>query len=349
MDVPFPPPAVTPLAAILWHAVMLALAISAVVSVFRAEYRPARPWSWTPWLGAILAALFILFPLATDAPEALAPFLFGYGIFVLIVAGTGLVRSVIRLWNRQPTGSAWASICAMIVLGIVIFVLLPGVPNAREAARRTACKAHFKRLAAAAHEWESESGRLPDAVFAEEDDPPRTWRVELLPYLEYSALRSSYEDTMAWDAPHNDAVARQRMELYVCPANPTPQSADGRYYTAPAFVTGPQTCFPERHGITLKDVTDGRSQTILIAESCGQNIIWTEPRDVDVSQLSIGVNLPGDRPGASHGLMSSYHPRVVNVAMADGSCRAISATIDPSVLEALTTATGGDLVDDRGF
>jgi prepilin-type processing-associated H-X9-DG protein len=349
MDHPFPPSAASSLTAILWHVVMLGLGVAAVVSVFRAEYRPARPWSWVPWLAAVLAVFCLLVPLATNAPEPLVPFIGGYGIFVLIVAGTGLVRSFIRLWRREPTGSAWASITAMIVLGVIIFCLLPGVPNARETARRTVCKGHFKKLVVAAYEWEVRSGRLPDAVFAEDAKPPRSWRVELLPYLEYSALRSAYEDTIAWDAPRNEAVGRHRMELYVCPANPTPQAANGRYYTAAAFVTGPQTCFPEDHGVLLKDVTDGVSRTILIAEACGQNIIWTEPRDLHVSQLPVGVNLPGDRRGASHGLMSSYHPGVVNVAMADGSCMTLSEKIDPDVLRKMTTASGHEVILDNEF
>jgi hypothetical protein len=350
MDHPFPPSAASSLTAMLWHVVMLGLGITAVVGVFRAEYRPARPWSWLPWLVAVLAVLFIVFPIAVDARDDFAPFLFGYGIFVLIVAGTGLVRSIIRLWNRQPTGSAWASISAMIVLGFIIFALLPGVPNAREAARRTVCKGHFKKLAVAAYEWEAQSGRLPDAVFSADDELPRTWRVELLPYLEYAALRSAYEDTVAWDAAPNDAVGRYRMELYVCPSNATPQTADGRYYTAAALVTGPQTCFPENRGIPLKDVIDGASYTILIAEACGQNIVWTEPRDLDVSQLPIGINLPGDEPGRSHGLISTYHPAgLANVALADGSCMAISARIDPDVLRKLTTASGNEPIDSPGF
>ncbi len=345
---PFPPSGATSLTAILWHVVMLALALAAVVSVFRAEYRPARPWSWLPWLGAIVLVLLSI-PYAAAAPSGVLPFIAGYGFFVLIVAGTGLVRSIIRLIRGQKTGSAWGSITAMILLGAIIFVLLPGVPNAREAARRSMCTGRFKKVAIASHDWESQHGRLPDAVYVTESGTPRSWRVELLPYLFSQDLRDQYHDDDPWTSAANTSVARAPVEHFTCPANPEPRDAQGRLFSAIAFVTGPGACFPDGRGLPLDEITDGTSATLLAVEACGQRIIWTEPRDVDVARLPVGINLPGQTSGASHGLISSYHPNVANVAMADGSCRALSEQIDPTVLHALTTANGDEPLDQRGF
>jgi len=92
----------------------------------------------------------------------------------------------------------------------------------------------------------------------------------------------------------------------------------------------------------LKDVTDGVSNTLAIVEACGLPVVWTEPRDVDLAEQRVGVNLPGDQPGRSRGVVSSYHPQGGHVAMADGSVRFMSADIDPGVLRALLSATGGE-------
>lgn len=310
---------------------MLGLAVAAVVSVFRAEYRPARPWSWLPWLGAMLLVLFAI-PYAANAPAVVLPFVAGYGIFVLIVAGTGLVRCIIRLIRRQPTGSAWGSIIAMILLGAVIFVLLPGVPNAREAARRSMCIGRFKKVAVAAHEWEAQYGRLPDAVYMAQNGSQHSWRVELLSYLSSQGTRDRYDDDQPWTSETNTVVARSPIEHFICPADPTPRDDQDRLYSSIALVTGPGTCFPDNRGLAFDEITDGTSDTLLAVEACGRQIVWTEPRDVDVAELPIGINLPGETRGSSQGLISSYHPHgLANVALADGSCRSLSQKIDPQV------------------
>jgi prepilin-type processing-associated H-X9-DG protein len=91
---------------------------------------------------------------------------------------------------------------------------------------------------------------------------------------------------------------------------------------------------------------DGLSQTILLGECSGLIIVWTEPRDIDASKQKIGINLPGDRPRTSSSILSSYHPGGAYVVFADGRVLFLSEKIDPKVLQALTTATGGEEIDD---
>ena len=84
----------------------------------------------------------------------------------------------------------------------------------------------------------------------------------------------------------------------------------------------------------------------MLGECSGLNIVWTEPRDIDTSKQKIGINLPGDRPGTSSSILSSYHRGGAYVTFADGHVQFLSETIDPKVLQALTTATGGEKVTD---
>lgn len=84
----------------------------------------------------------------------------------------------------------------------------------------------------------------------------------------------------------------------------------------------------------------------MVVEACGMNIIWNEPRDIDLTTTPIAVNLPGKPRHHSPAMVSSLHKGGGNVLFADGTIRFISQTIDPKVLQALTTARGGEPVGD---
>jgi prepilin-type processing-associated H-X9-DG protein len=112
--------------------------------------------------------------------------------------------------------------------------------------------------------------------------------------------------------------------------------------TAFVLVTGEGTAFPDGRGLRFDQITDGTSNTLMVTEACGQGIVWTDPRDVDVGRHPIAVNAPGSRSGRSPGILSSYHPSGAQVAMADGSVQYIPANIDPEVLRRLTTAAAED-------
>ncbi len=101
----------------------------------------------------------------------------------------------------------------------------------------------------------------------------------------------------------------------------------------------------------FKEVSDGLSNTILAVELGGAGIPWMEPRDLafdeltgpegrDPEQNPLGVHRgePGwfvDREGG----------RATNVAMGDGSVRAIPWNAPGDSLAALLTIDGGENVD----
>ncbi|HEY3963901.1 MAG TPA: DUF1559 domain-containing protein [Planctomycetaceae bacterium] len=204
------------------------------------------------------------------------------------------------------------------------------------------------------------SGRLADAIVDSfpSASAPQSWRLLMLNYMERPIKHGHGVDPMAdydihqpWDAPVNLVPSRTYKSQYSCPWSPFPIDELGRYYTAYALITGHGTAFPGGHGIKLDTIAeaDGLSHTLLLGECSGLNIAWVEPRDIDVSKQKIGINLPGDRPRFSSSILSSYHTGGAYVALADGSVRFLSEKIDPKVLQALTTATGGENVPDDGW
>jgi hypothetical protein len=94
--------------------------------------------------------------------------------------------------------------------------------------------------------------------------------------------------------------------------------------------------FPGPESVALDQVTDGTSDTILAVEVANVRIPWTKPQDLDLQTMSLQIN---DRHNPS---ISSNHPRMANVACADGSCRYISEWMTPIQLRAHATIAGGE-------
>jgi prepilin-type processing-associated H-X9-DG protein len=86
------------------------------------------------------------------------------------------------------------------------------------------------------------------------------------------------------------------------------------------------------------EIKDGLSNTIMIAETTGQAIPWTEPRDIDFDDFDFIINGP-----TGHGI-GSTHRRGANVLLSDGSVRFVPQYLDSKVLRGLLTVAGGEQV-----
>jgi prepilin-type processing-associated H-X9-DG protein len=94
---------------------------------------------------------------------------------------------------------------------------------------------------------------------------------------------------------------------------------------------GKGAIFEGKRGIRITDITDGTSNTIMVAEAA-TGVPWTKPDD-----------LPFDPDGALPKLGGAF-PGGQNVLFCDGSVRFLRAMIDPKVLRALITRNGGEVI-----
>lgn len=176
-------------------------------------------------------------------------------------------------------------------------------------------------------------------------DPPASWRVRLLPRLDQNDVFNQYDFSQPWNAAPNLKLTTVEMRPYQCPTDRYWSNRNGKAdvtYTAYAAAIGPGAALSENETRDLHDVRDGSSHTLVILEACGQKIIWSEPRDVDISTTPIGVNLPSDHRGVSPGVLSSQHSGGgAFAALADGSCRLIPQDIDPEILRRLLHCADG--------
>lgn len=250
--------------------------------------------------------------------------------------------------SRRKSKSTRYTIVLLALVGtFCFFLMLPKVQGAREAARRTQCKMNLKQIGIGLYDWHDEHGRLPEPVSLAPGERPISWRITLLPYLsDQAGLAAGYDPTLTWDGGANYALALRKPVPYVCPSNPRPKDDDGRYLTAYVLMTGLGTPLPPKGPLALQEITDGQAQTLLVGEACGAGIVWTEPRDIDVSVREIGINRPGPDQDRSAGILSSYHVGGTYVLMADGSVTFLSDRIHEQTLRALTTANADDRADD---
>jgi prepilin-type processing-associated H-X9-DG protein len=151
-----------------------------------------------------------------------------------------------------------------------------------------------------------------------------------------------------WDSPFNSTFnnggpfADIGLEIITCPsdieANSIPQTM-----TSYVVVVGPETAFPGSETVSLDDITDGATNTLLIVEVANSGIRWMEPRDLHVTQMARTVNA-----AAGQGIRSE-HPGGAVVAYADGHTTFLPDTLTAAELDALLTIAGGEEIPDDAY
>lgn len=331
---PFPP-------AIHGHAfefsALACLAVAALASVLLARRSKRLPSLFPPFLWFIaIWILTLFFPTNWVARHCELDAWFIPAAWVL--GSIPILNSLRRMWRSGSRERAGVVGTLIAVWGLYQALVWPQWMGAREGPRRSRCTFNLKEIAKGFLDAEQKTGALPVPTFG---DPPRSWRVDLLPYLNETALRGRYRNELYWDDLDNLPVSEVNVPTFSCPTSEIPKDSRNRWYSAYALPIGPDTLFAPNRSVMVPGRTDDKGSTILVLEACGQQIVWTEPRDVDLSALPLGMNLPGKSPGESDGVFSSYHRGGAQAALADGSVRFFSTHLDETALKQLLNTHDG--------
>ncbi len=109
------------------------------------------------------------------------------------------------------------------IIGILVGLLLPAVQAAREAARRMSCSNNIRQLGLALHNYESAHKVIPPsrislttpAIFQQ------SWVSMILPYVEQNNVYSAYKHGLPWYAAANDALTTVKLPTMTCPSAPS--------------------------------------------------------------------------------------------------------------------------------
>ncbi|MBN9117678.1 MAG: DUF1559 domain-containing protein [Planctomycetes bacterium] len=247
------------------------------------------------------------------------------------------------------------------IIGVLIGLTLSAVQKTREAAKRTECVNKLRQQGLAVLNYESAVGHLPPGAvqgpfppFNVPDGVGHGMWVFLLPHLDQTPVASRYRLDRSYDHPDNQPAAAARLVVLMCP-NGDPARAEewenGRSGGVADYVpidVNPfladiglidavanfESALPANKMAKLTDITDGTSNTILLAEANGRpGLAWASP----LSPCGLRQVFAGS---------GGHHRNGTPVCLADGSCRFASDSIGIRVFGALSTRSGGETIGD---
>jgi hypothetical protein len=231
------------------------------------------------------------------------------------------VRKGQTLTLATPTDANNPQLTRIATIGILVGLLLPAVQASREAARRAQSSNNLKQIALGLLNYESAHGRFPPAYTTDKNGKPLlSWRVQILPYMEQENLYKQFHLDEPWDSDHNKQLINLMPMFYRNPNSSVAQFGKTNYLT----LRNKHGVFPGDKGISLSDIADGTSNTIMTVEAPDESaVVWTKPDDFVYDETNPLKGLTGVRPG---GFLAGF---------ADGSVRFISSSLDLAILKAM--------------
>ena len=204
--------------------------------------------------------------------------------------------------GREKRGFTIIELLVVIaIIAVLVSLLLPAVQQAREAARRTACKNNLKQLALAMHNYESTYQVFPPGYihrFGPIGSPEElanhaglAWGAMLLPNLDQASLFAEFDSRVPiWDSV-NLEPREVFLQVFLCPSDtysegtfvvrddsvdPVEQYAGASYAAnwgpSDALVNLDDTplqsqgVFYRNSSTRVRDISDGLSNTLAIGE-----------------------------------------------------------------------------------
>lgn len=194
-----------------------------------------------------------------------------------------------------------------------------------------------------------------------------SWMVVVLPYIEQDRAYREFDLTRGASDPANERAVDARFYTFICPSSgeyrhntrewkaPTPVT----HYVGVSGVGADAAALPTKHpraGVFgyerrisfEKGFPDGTSNTLMLIETANEPGHWAFGGRATVRgfEPDAAPYLGPERPfGGFHNgppVLFGSRTHACNVGFADGSCRTLSSTTAPEVLEALATAGGNE-------
>jgi len=291
------------------------------------------------------------------------------------------------------------------IIAILIGLLLPAVQKIREAANRMKCSNNMKQIGLGLHNYHDSLGEFPPALdtvlLPNGTTKVHSWCPRILPFVEQDNLYRQYRFDLNWDEGANDAATgpiKQKVPIFLCPSapqsgrqatnractdyaatternwpNPYVSEQQARFVSAgdPAFigVLGHTRVVNGQivpAGRTIASITDGTSNTMMVAECAGRNRrffvgkevtgTWTAgPWANPAARLQIGGCNPADvtadvGPNAVNCINNkeiySFHPNGAMILLADGSVKFLKALVKLDLVLQLLTRDRGEVIGD---
>jgi len=188
----------------------------------------------------------------------------------------------------------------------------------------------MRQIGLALHNYHWTYHTLPlGAIISESGIPEHSWQTLILPFLDQTFLFKQIDLKKPWNDPANQEAFQHEIPVYLSPKSKMKFSPEG--YALSHFV-GNQLVLKPGTNISLEDIRDGTSNTILAMEIAENFKPWGDPTSLTEPIKVIGPDKKTPDSGGSF------------ILLGDGTVRYISKDVDPAVLKALSTPAGGDEV-----
>jgi hypothetical protein len=263
-------------------------------------------------------------------------------LFILGIAVATL--SLFSLPGTMPERIGRAMI-GVVVSGLILLNVLPMfawlVPNDYSESPRSTCRTNLSNISIALEMYAQVHGCMPPAYIADENGRPiHSWRVLILPYLEYRDLYAAYDFKEPWNGSHNRQLAKYMPDVYHC-LGAGPSKGTSTSYLA---VTGENTVWPGPRGTTWPEIADEKSKTMAVVEVADSGINWMEPTDLPFEALKNGINSTKGVSISSPHIRGADQEGGAHIACCGSFASWLPDSTPVETLEALATKAGGEMI-----
>lgn len=248
------------------------------------------------------------------------------------VAAKNAIDGIVPVINGHKLSRTGPQVTLNVSGDLVAMLPLMTLPvsQSRQDAQRLQQANSLKQVMIALHSYHDAHGHFPPAIVIDKESKvPRSWRVELLPFLDGTKLYDQYLKNEPWDSENNKKVLAQMPAVFRHPSQPKASTITS---IVAAYGDGLMFQKDDAAGTKVKDITDGSSQTIALYEM-NTKIPWTKPDEPFLNPAN--DVLPA---------LTGFDGQGTNVAFADGFVRNLSATFNREVLKKMLTRAGGEVI-----
>ncbi len=228
------------------------------------------------------------------------------------------------------------------LLGLVagaIWFALPGIQRGVSIAAQRKDLDNMRSIAEALNDYCARYGTYPTPTVTDASGKGLySWRVLILPFLGYEDLYKRFQLDQPWDSPANLSLLAEMPSAFASPNSSQPKSSHESSYV---LLIGPKTIFPPSGPLSKSQVAD--SPTILLVETQGDGIAWSQPGDIDTGLHGIVIGNKGMK------MIGGHHRDHVVVVDSDGKGYRIPKETPQTVFDAMVTPNSGERVNTDGF
>ena len=266
----------------------------------------------------------------------------------------GIVRSGCAHRPKQRAFTLVELLVVIAIIGILIGMLLPAIQSVRESARSIVCRNNLRQMGLALQNYHSAFMHFPAGVTdwrlcTSFDQTKRNlaWSVFILPQLEQENLYRQLDLSQAFDSPANFEAGSQPVSVYQCPsATRGPRQTDALGIIDYGGIYGerinsrndpPKGCMIFDDPISISAITDGTSNTLIVAEdSQFSSSQWINGCNVFDQAFAINT-----APEVENDIRSN-HLGGANGVFADGHVQFLSESIQLYTLGGICSRASGE-------